>query len=111
MGRDGCWPKEKEKLTGKEVGKVRQFILVQTATRTKEEAQAIADAAVDQQLAAAVHIFGPITSTYRWNDQKERSEEWLCVLKSSQDLYEELERLIAGIHSYTVPGIVALSIG
>ena len=87
---------------------MRQFILVLTATGSRDEAQAIADAAVDKQVAAAVQILGPVTSTYRWNDKKERSEEWLCLLKSSQDLYEELESLIRGIHSYEVPGIVAL---
>jgi periplasmic divalent cation tolerance protein len=102
--------REKEKPIRKEDGKVRQFILVLTATGSRDEAQTIADAAVDKQVAAAVQVLGPVTSTYRWNDKKERSEEWLCLLKTSQDLYEELESLIRGMHSYEVPGIVALPI-
>jgi periplasmic divalent cation tolerance protein len=87
-----------------------EFILVLTATSSKEEAQTIADVAVDQRVAAAVQIVGPITSTYRWNDQKEQAEEWLCILKTHKDLYSEIERLIQTCHSYELPGIVALPV-
>ena len=90
--------------------KVREFLLVLTAVGTKDEAQAIADNAIDKQLAAAVQVIGPITSTYRWKNQKETAEEWLCLIKTSKDLYQELEQSIQISHSYELPGILALPV-
>ena len=52
-------------------------------------------------------MIGPITSTYRWNDGIETAEEWLCLIKSRQDLYRQLEEAIREIHPYDVPEILA----
>lgn len=52
-----------------------EFILVLTATASKDEAQAIADVAVEQHVAAAVHIIGPLASTYRWQN----NTKWWCL--------------------------------
>jgi periplasmic divalent cation tolerance protein len=67
-----------------------QHLLILTGTSSRAEAQSIADAAVEQRLAAA--------------------EEWLCLLKTSAELYAEVERLIQSLHSYELPGILAIPI-
>jgi len=82
------------------------YIQVTTATETKTDAQAIADALVEKRLAACVQIIGPITSTYRWQGEIERAEEWLCVIKSRRELYDDLEAAILEIHPYDVPEIL-----
>jgi len=87
-----------------------EFIVVITATPSQEEAQAIADAAIEQRLAAAVQLIGPIRSTFRWKEKIERSEEWLCLLKTSRSLYQEVEQMIRAIHSYELPGVTAVPI-
>ena len=87
-----------------------QHMLVLTGTSSRAEAQSIADAAVAQRLAAAVQVIGPVASTYRWKSRMEHAEEWLCLLKSSAELYAELERLIQSLHSYELPGILAIPI-
>jgi periplasmic divalent cation tolerance protein len=87
-----------------------EYILVLTGTSSHDEAQAIADAAVEQRLAAAAQVIGPVTSTYRWKDRIEHAEEWLCQLKSSAELYAELEGLIQSLHSYELPGILVIPI-
>jgi periplasmic divalent cation tolerance protein len=86
------------------------LIIVLTNTPSQTEAQAIADAAVEKSLAAAVQIIGPISSTYRWKDKVEHSQEWMCLLKTSQALYQEVERTIQAIHSYELPGISVIPI-
>ena len=93
-----------------EAPEMTEFLLVLTATSSPDEAQAIADGAVEKQLAAAVHVIGPITSTFRWNQQHETTQEWLCVIKTRQALYAEVERLIHASHSYELPGIIALPV-
>jgi periplasmic divalent cation tolerance protein len=57
-----------------------------------------------------VQVIGPITSTYRWNDGIETAEEWLCLIKSRQDLYGELEEGIRELHPYDVPEILAVPV-
>jgi periplasmic divalent cation tolerance protein len=87
-----------------------QYILVLTGTSSRVEAQSIADTAVERALAAAAQVIGPVTSTYRWKHQMEHSEEWLCLLKTSAELYAELERLIQSLHSYELPGVLAIPV-
>lgn len=89
---------------------MNEFILVLTNTASLAEAQAIADAAVTAHLAAAVQIIGPVQSTYRWQGQIEKGEEWICLLKTNQALYPEVERAIRSLHSYELPGILAIPV-
>ena len=86
------------------------YIQVLTTTETKADAQAIAHAVVEKRLAGCVQAIGPITSTYRWQGEIETAEEWLCVIKSRQDLYEALEEAILEAHPYDVPEILAVPV-
>jgi periplasmic divalent cation tolerance protein len=84
------------------------YIQAYTTTATREDAQHIADALVERQLAGCVQIVGPVVSTYRWHGKIECAEEWLCVIKSARHLYAELERAIATQHPYDTPEIIAV---
>lgn len=86
------------------------FIQVFTTTARKQEAEQIARTLVEERLAACVQILGPITSTYHWQGAVETSEEWLCLIKSRQELFAKVEAAICRIHPYEVPEIVALPI-
>ncbi|MEQ8152169.1 MAG: divalent-cation tolerance protein CutA [Smithellaceae bacterium] len=85
-------------------------IQVTTTTATKEEAQKIARYLVEQRVAACVQIAGPIISTYRWQGKVETAEEWLCLIKTQESLYPELEKAIISLHSYETPEIIAVEI-
>jgi len=85
-------------------------IQVLTTTASREEAERIARALIGERLAACVQVIGPISSTYRWQGAIETSQEWLCVAKSRQDLYGEIEKAIRRIHSYQVPEILAVPV-
>jgi periplasmic divalent cation tolerance protein len=89
---------------------MKQHLLVLTGTSSRAEAQSIAEAAVEQRLAAAVQVIGSIGSAYRWKSRMEHTEEWLCLLKTSAELYAEVEQLIQSLHSYELPGILAVPI-
>jgi periplasmic divalent cation tolerance protein len=89
---------------------MRRFIQVVTTTDDKAEAERIARILIDERLAACVQILGPITSTYRWAGRVETAREWLCLIKSRQDLFPFVERVIRANHHYDVPEIIALPI-
>jgi periplasmic divalent cation tolerance protein len=90
--------------------RVHTTIQVITTTETKADAQAIARALVEKRLAGCVQIIGPITSTYWWQGEIETAEEWLCVIKTRVDLYEQLEAAIKKVHPYDVPEILAVPV-
>ncbi|MBF8265600.1 MAG: putative divalent ion tolerance protein [Dehalococcoidia bacterium] len=87
-----------------------KFIQVLTSAGTKEDAQKIAQSVVEKRLAGCAQVVGPITSTYRWDGKLETAEEWLCIIKSRNDLYKELEKAIQQIHPYKVPEILAVPV-
>ena len=89
---------------------MKNFIQVLTTTETKEEVEKIAQYLVEQKLAACVQIIGPIASTYRWKAEVVNAQEWLCLIKTRDDLYNKVEAAIKKLHSYETPEIIAVPI-
>ena len=85
-------------------------IQVLTTTETEADARRIADTLVNDGLAACVQVFGPVTSTYRWRGKVETAQEWLCIIKSTQELYDDLEAAVRKLHPYEVPEILAVPV-
>ena len=85
-------------------------IQIVTTTDSEELAGKIAHSLVEQRLAGCVQVLGPITSVYRWRGQIEKAQEWQCLVKTRQGLYEAVEKAIKAIHPYETPEIIALPI-
>ena len=85
-----------------------EYIQVYTTTENREDARKSSREVVGKRLAACAQVMGPITSTYWWKDSIEEEEEWLCIMKSTHELYRKLEKAIKGIHPYEEPEIVAV---
>ena len=89
---------------------VGEYLQVQTTTDSRAEAMELARAAVAARLAACSQVAGPVASTYWWNDEIERAEEWFVFFKLPADRYEALAAFLAERHSYDEPEIVATPI-
>ncbi|MDI6725631.1 MAG: divalent-cation tolerance protein CutA [Smithellaceae bacterium] len=87
-----------------------RYIQVITTTESRENARIIAQALLDQRLAACVQLAGPLLSAYWWQGRQEESEEWQCLIKTREDLYPDVEREIKARHPYITPEIIALPI-
>ena len=87
-----------------------EYLQVQTTTDSRAEAMELARAAVAARLAACGQVAGPVTSTYWWNDEIERAEEWVVFFKLPADRYAELAAFLTEHHSYDEPEIVATQI-
>jgi periplasmic divalent cation tolerance protein len=70
--------------------------------------QTIAQQVLSARLAACVQISGPVESSYLWQGQIENAHEWLCVMKSFDDRFDELQQTISRLHNYQQPQIVAV---
>ena len=87
-----------------------EFIQVSTTTDSEQAAEHIAAALVEQRLAACAQVSGPIRSVYRWQDEVQQSQEWLCTAKTRGALYPQVETAIHALHAYECPEILATPI-
>jgi len=85
-------------------------IVVLVTCGSEEEALKIANALVEAHLAACVNLVAPIRSIYRWEGKIWDEKEWLLVIKTQKDRFEELEKKVKTLHSYSVPEIISLPI-
>jgi len=86
------------------------YVQVVTAVGNEAEAEKISQMVVEKRLAGCAQVIGPITSIYWWKGKIERAEEWLCLIKSRANLYQELESTIREFHSYENPEILVVPI-
>jgi periplasmic divalent cation tolerance protein len=85
-------------------------IVVFVTCASEEEGLKIANALVEEHLAACVNLISPIRSIYRWEGKIWNEKEWLLIIKTRQDRFGELERKVRSLHSYSVPEIISLPI-
>lgn len=81
-----------------------------TTAPSEEEADTVAAALLDRRLVACVQVLGPLKSRFWWDGRVETAVEWLCLVKTTADRYEEVEAAIREHHSYEVPEILVLPI-
>jgi len=87
-----------------------EYIQVFTTVASKAEGERIAHELLTRHLAACVQLVGPLTSAYWWHGEIARSEEWLCIAKTEQRLFDSVAETIKSVHSYSVPEIIAIPI-
>ena len=76
------------------------------------EATKIARSVVEQRLAACVTlVLGPVQSVYRWKEKVETTNEYLLIMKTTEDRLKELEEAVLGMHSYETPEFLVLNVG
>jgi len=85
-------------------------IVVLVTCGSEEEALRIANALVEGHLAACVNLVSPIRSIYRWEGKIWDEKEWLLIIKTQRQSFDELEKKVKSLHSYSVPEIISLPI-
>jgi periplasmic divalent cation tolerance protein len=90
----------------------REFVAITITTTLddKQKLEQICRVLVEKRLAACAQISGPIKSIYWWNGVLEETEEWMGIMKTTSDLYDEVEKEIVNLHPYEVPEIVSSGI-
>ena len=84
-------------------------IVLSTAS-SEDEARKIALYLVEQRLAACVNIVPRIESIYRWKEKVESSQEWLLLVKTTDERFPAVRDAIRKLHSYDVPECIVLNI-
>ena len=71
----------------------------------------IADALVDERLAACASALPGMRSTYRWQGEVERADEVLLLLKTTAGRYPALQARLVQLHPYELPELLAVEAG
>ena len=87
-----------------------EFTVVLVTCGSEEEAIKIAHSLVEERLAACVSLVSPVRSIYRWEGKICDEKEWILIIKTQKQRFEELEKKVKSLHSYSVPEIIGLPI-
>lgn len=86
------------------------YFVVLITVPNEEEAVKISKTLVEEKLAGCINIIKNIRSIYFWQGKIEDDSEVLMIIKTRSDLFEELEKRVKSMHSYTVPEIIGIKI-
>jgi periplasmic divalent cation tolerance protein len=79
------------------------MLIAWTTLATRDKAEELARAAIEQRLAACVQIDGPVTSHYVWQGRPERTEEFRLGFKFLPAQQKALEAWLFAHHPYDTP--------
>lgn len=84
-------------------------LLVHCSCPDAATAQAIAQALVEERLAACVQIVPGMRSIYRWQDRIEHDDEVLLLIKTTAAHWSALVARVSQLHPYEVPELLAFT--
>ncbi len=99
----------KKMKSGDGVGMSTEKLIISTAA-SRDEALRIAQALVEESLAACVNVTGPIDSIYRWQRKVENAQEFLLLVKTTSAKSANAIARLRELHSYEVPEAIELDI-
>lgn len=70
----------------------------------------IAEALVEDRLAACVNVLPGVDSVYRWQGRVERASEVLLIIKSTRACLPALTARVVELHPYELPELIAVDI-
>ncbi|MEA3144407.1 MAG: periplasmic divalent cation tolerance protein [Thermoplasmata archaeon] len=85
------------------------LVLVRTTVASDDHAQGLAQALVEQGIAACVHAW-PVQSSYQWKGKTVHEREILVEARTTRDKEMEVRRCMAKGHPYELPLIESIPV-
>jgi len=84
--------------------------VVLVTTPDRESASTLTRTLLGEGRVACGNILSGMTSLYRWKGEIQQDSEALLVLKTHEEMVDELASRIAELHPYDVPEVLALPV-
>ena len=84
------------------------FIVIYCTVPNKKEGREIAKKLLEKKLVACVNIIDKIESIFSWDGELCEEHEALMIIKTKKELFDKVNAMIQGLHSYNVPEVIAL---
>ncbi|ODS38364.1 MAG: divalent cation transporter [Candidatus Altiarchaeales archaeon WOR_SM1_86-2] len=85
------------------------MIIIYITSKDKKEAKAIARHLLEKKLVACANIF-PIESLYWWENKIEEDNEFVLIVKTVKERFNEVKEEVKAVHSYTTPCILKIEV-
>ncbi|MDR0678577.1 MAG: divalent-cation tolerance protein CutA [Holosporaceae bacterium] len=86
-----------------------KYSIVLSTLESEKEAEILAKKILEKKLAFCIQI-QKVKSLYPWNSKIECVSEYLLMIKTRQDLFQEISEYIKLNHSYKIPEIIQVPI-
>lgn len=74
--------------------------------KDREEALSIGEALLRDRVVASFNVYGAIESGYHWQGGIHSATEVPLLLKSTPQMWEEIQARVHALHSYDTPAII-----
>jgi periplasmic divalent cation tolerance protein len=85
------------------------FVIVYITYGTEEDAHRISRMLVEERLVACANIHS-IQSLYWWHDIVQTEDEWVGIVKTTRDKWEQLKQRVESLHPYDTPCIMKFDV-
>lgn len=85
-------------------------ILILCTINDIQKAKEISKFLLENSLIACSNVIPNTVSLYKWDGRICEDNEYLMILKSRSDLFEEIKTIITDMHPYEVPEIISVEI-
>jgi periplasmic divalent cation tolerance protein len=85
-------------------------VLVVLVTCPPDKAQGIADALVEERVAACVNLVPSLHSVFRWKGEVHHEDEAMLLVKTTKDRFEALKQAVLKHHPYELPEVIAVAV-
>ena len=89
---------------------IADVLLVLTNLPDRAGAEQVAQALIENHVAACVNILPECISVYRWQENIESTGEIPLLIKTTRSAYPRLEEVIRKHHPYELPEIIAVPV-
>ena len=86
-----------------------QLLLVTTTFANLADAKLMAQALIEQHLAACVQMQEGVYSVYRWDDKICHESEIVLLAKTDASKWDEIQQFIKNNHPYDLPEIIGMT--
>lgn len=83
-------------------------VMVLTTVGASFDPRALATELVDKRLAACVNVIPKMHSVYRWQGKIEEEDEQLLLIKTAEQLLDDVKQALFAGHPYEIPEFIVL---
>ena len=87
-----------------------EAVIVFATFQTRDEAEQVGEAMVEQRLAACGSVIPTVHSFYHWEGKLHREHEALLLLKTTRERLPEVEAFIQRAGTHKVPEVLAVDV-
>jgi len=85
-----------------------QPVFIYTTFASRDDAEKVGGALVEERIAACVNIFPGMVSIYEWEGTPERTSEVAMLIKTRRGVLEEAIAGLRARHPYELPAILVI---